>query len=1013
MVESIELVITSLKVVAQSISASNIVLFIPPEYSKLSDKCLIQVDSSFPISEFNNINSVSRYFDEQHISNNKIIYSSQKNPVVELPSKTPNCAIYRISINRLIRESSNLSEALLLDRGSKSHVDKDQQFIWLAVNYGDKKIASKTAIIECSSTHIGLSIYAAELITALVLQLDLARHSSADSNSFDSVMSNSELTAKLETLIGSKKKFLLLLINPDDFKAINKQYGRAVGDRVLISIGDELRKLLGPLAIVARYSAAHFASILIDEQLSQKTISELQKELCEIRYSEKSVKLHFRIGVFVYNNQGEQTSSAASLLLKAEEALAVTRLDDQESTCVWSERLAEQLNLENHYFRGVFRSSENRNYRNMRLLWNFSTQLASENDLNDQLEHFVNNLIEHFDLAFSSVYLLEQAADFVNNELLFDFKTGKDSYEKGSYEKGSYEKGSYGKGSYGNDSKGSKECVFLLKYQEELIAKCRDSLTRQIDERKSVEKGEGVLTRCFAFPIVFEKRFFGCLYLQTESAEFFIDDGDLILIESLLVQVASLIERVRLSKALEYHQQQHKLQLEHEVKTLRSALDYSSLVYCSKEMEQLLNKAQKVAGTDAPVLVFGETGTGKELIAQTIHALSPRCNKPFVVIDCSALPDGLIESELFGHERGAFTSAGIAKKGRVVDADGGTLVLDEVGELPLPVQSKLLRFVQEKQFTAVGSSRAQNVDVRIIAVTNRNLQHEVSVGQFREDLYFRLKVVEIEPPPLRRRKKDIPFLINHFLSKYSIQYGQPPKKLTTELKKLASDYLWPGNVRELKNSVLRAAILAEKDEISAADLIPQLAQHNSHISPNRLNESQSSLDEKVFGVESKSESLSSRSGDFSFEYITEALRKQLSQQVLDAIDARPIILVPFANWLEDDLIMIAFDIVDCISKQASKLLNIPDTTFRRKLKKARGLSANNLAPRTDDWQQVRELLIKLVELAFKTDLAPIRVVNEILFDAVMTNIPENVAVASQLLAISEPTFRKRRTDHSN
>jgi two-component system response regulator HydG len=235
-------------------------------------------------------------------------------------------------------------------------------------------------------------------------------------------------------------------------------------------------------------------------------------------------------------------------------------------------------------------------------------------------------------------------------------------------------------------------------------------------------------------------------------------------------------------------------------------------------MEQLLHTAKRLAATDATVLINGESGTGKEVLARTIHQLSKRSKKPLVVVDCSAITTSLIESELFGHERGAFTGADRRADGRLLEADGGTLLLDEIGELPLEVQSKLLRFVQEKQFTPVGSNQAKTVDVRVIALTNRDLGSEARAGRFREDLFHRLNVMRLVVPALRDRAEDIEYLAVHFIKTFAVRYDRQVTGLTPEGREALLNHLWPGNVRELQNRIMRAVVLAESDRIGSVEL---------------------------------------------------------------------------------------------------------------------------------------------------------------------------------------------------
>jgi DNA-binding NtrC family response regulator len=236
------------------------------------------------------------------------------------------------------------------------------------------------------------------------------------------------------------------------------------------------------------------------------------------------------------------------------------------------------------------------------------------------------------------------------------------------------------------------------------------------------------------------------------------------------------------------------------------------------KMIEVLSLARRVAPSEATVLIRGESGTGKELIAKAIHDAGARASFPLIRVNCAALPETLLESELFGHERGAFTGAVSMRKGRFELADGGTLFLDEIGDLSLPLQAKLLRVLQEKEFERVGSSKPIRVNVRVLAATHRNLEALVKAGQFREDLYYRLNVVTIVLPPLRERREDLPLLMDHFLRVFSEKNGKAIRGFTSEAREVLLRYDYPGNVRELENIIERAVVLTRDDVIGRADL---------------------------------------------------------------------------------------------------------------------------------------------------------------------------------------------------
>jgi formate hydrogenlyase transcriptional activator len=240
---------------------------------------------------------------------------------------------------------------------------------------------------------------------------------------------------------------------------------------------------------------------------------------------------------------------------------------------------------------------------------------------------------------------------------------------------------------------------------------------------------------------------------------------------------------------------------------------FEQIIGNSPALEEVLQQAERVAPTDSTVLIQGETGTGKELIARAVHNLSSRCGRPFVKLNCAAIPFDLLESELFGHEKGAFTGAIAQKIGRFELADKGTLFLDEVGDIPLALQPKLLRVLQEQQFERLGSTRTHQVDVRLVAATNRNLVDMVKRSDFRGDLYYRLNVFPIPLPPLRARREDIPALVEHFVEIYARRMDKRIESIPPEAMSVLTSYPWPGNIRELQNFIERSVILTEGDAL--------------------------------------------------------------------------------------------------------------------------------------------------------------------------------------------------------
>ncbi len=288
--------------------------------------------------------------------------------------------------------------------------------------------------------------------------------------------------------------------------------------------------------------------------------------------------------------------------------------------------------------------------------------------------------------------------------------------------------------------------------------------------------------------------------------------------DEVLLKIRMAVERQRLAEERE--------RLEAENARLRGEPSVSPLgtgiVGKSKRLAAIFQTVRKVADYKSTVLLLGESGTGKELVARAIHDQSVRSKGPFVAVNCGAIPETLLESELFGHAKGAFTDASRNKRGIIEEANGGTLFLDEIGELPLQLQVKLLRFLQEDEIRRVGENKGITVDVRVVAATARDLQQMVAEGEFREDLFYRLNVLLLTIPPLRERKDDIPLLVDHFLVRYGDRLGRPGMSVSRDALKVLMDYNWPGNVRELENTIERAMVLNEGDRIEVEGLPDRL-----------------------------------------------------------------------------------------------------------------------------------------------------------------------------------------------
>lgn len=349
--------------------------------------------------------------------------------------------------------------------------------------------------------------------------------------------------------------------------------------------------------------------------------------------------------------------------------------------------------------------------------------------------------------------------------------------------------------------------------------------------------------------------------------------------DELVANIKKSIEHYQLSK--------ENIRLRSE---MQDRYSFDKIIGKNKAMQQMYTLIEKVAPTPTTVLISGESGTGKELVARAIHFNSHREQAPFISVNCAALPDALLESEFFGHEKGAFTGAISLRKGKFEAADSGTIFLDEIGEMPLPLQAKLLRVLQEKSFERVGGNKTLHADVRVVAATNKDLKEEVDHQRFREDLYYRLNVVHIILPPLRDRIDDIPMLANHFMKKYAKQAGRPDLTLSSDTIRFLSTLPWDGNVRELENVIERASILCDGKSIQPHDVHPD----PDSVSP-----------------------LSSSVHSFDLDQIV-------------PLDAK---LPDVLNEIEGKMVKRALDQTNFIQTKAAKLLGITKSLLQYKMKK--------------------------------------------------------------------------------
>jgi len=787
-----------------------------------------------------------------------------------------------------------------------------------------------------------------------------------------------ELLTVLDRVLSSSRETgspaSLLLVNPDEFDVINQRFGREAGDAVIRDLAERVRGSFRSTDHVAKYGGVSFACTLPDTppEAAQNVATKACKELAEASFLSGSVRLGFSVGVATFDPGSDSGDTGLDLIRRADQALFAAKRAGGGRVASWQQEWEAQETGHLDRLSGIFTGSLTKDYRNMVLLLDTVSIIAGT----EELQPLAAEVVARLQAAFKP----RVVGVFASSGEGFSLLSG--------------EPPDAGDGAQPRSEEG------LPTVQADLLARARDerrALLQSLGKESGEDGGRGIVC---VVPLLTSEACLGCLYLEVDGGSSTIDSSDLLLLKALAAPMAVAMDRAQLTAQEKLRLEEERQRLTKELTELRGALQAAKLVYRSPEMENVLSVARRVAPTDATVLITGESGTGKELLARAIHELSPRRKRPLTVVDCTAVPTTLVESELFGHERGAYTGAEQRKLGRLAEADGGTVLLDEIGELPIEVQSKLLRFVQEKRFTPVGGNAERAVDVRVIAATNRDLAVEVREGRFREDLYYRLNVIRLIVPPLRERPHDILHLNDHFRGVFSLLYRKGTVRMTPEAEAVLLQYEWPGNVRELQNRIMQAVILCEGQEIG----VPELGLEDAAF--------------PVAGVPrvgpARAESTGTPAGpDQTRHYASAdldpwaALRRGLARQIAEITAPGARRAVPLGEWLRDDLILEAGAAWEGVSRRAAAAVGIPETTFRRRLRQAEDRKAAGTAERSESWRSIRTILAGIVGVAgvAEGDL-PARA-ERILMEELNTSAPQDIRFRSTVLGVSVPTYRRR------
>jgi diguanylate cyclase (GGDEF)-like protein len=842
----------------------------------------------------------------------------------------------------------------------------------------------------------------------LLLQMALENHQLA-SDPLTHLNARTLLLKKVNQL-ADDHSVLLCLVHCSEFQLLNKKKGHQIGDQILNEIAIHISSCAREVDTISRLGGALFAVSSATSSLKDAEIlgNKLQQYLRQQTYlidhtdDDMPIKLDFNVGAAVVEFEEPSNADidkATVLMNRSEQALQAAQTNETGSVVIWHAAKfsvnAEQFN----YLGGIFTADTITNYRNMLLLWDISSIIADEFDFEKLLHHVIQRLANTFDFNTAGVWRAP-CEKHQANSLCFEVD---------------------------KSAKVSTVCA------AKILA--NSTLEQQISLAVGSKRPQDLILLDDAYwALPLEINTDDCFFIIADSSRFVFTHDTKMLIQGFVRQIGKALRRSQLEEELNKRLESQNARLESELKELKGGLSSNALVYQSSLMQLLMKQTKRAASSDTTVLITGESGTGKERLINAIHTLGPRSDKPLVIVDCGSIPETLIESELFGYVKGAFTGAQKATKGKIQEADSGVLVLDEIGELPLHMQPKLLRFVQEKHFTPLGGTRVIDVNVKIVAVTNRDLALEVEQGRFRKDLYYRLNVVTLNNPPLRDRGEDLLLLAQHFLNQFSKQFDTEKKFLSPETLAQMRRYPWPGNVRELENKLMQATLLSENNEISVDELNLEAecsflgitekfqapAEHSSglfktsHVKEGLVYEndtavntelktlSETQLSSNIVNLKSSNNRLKQSTAVNSFF----ARLHVFALEFLDEIQYLPAFMhSSLGNMIENELLVMTYQACEGNMRDLATRLQLPTSTARRKVNKIIINLQSQTNEKPESWEAIRTCLQDVAsgEILIPSCLDSIK---QVLLTAIIQSQPENMSKASALLGVSEPTFYK-------
>jgi len=798
-----------------------------------------------------------------------------------------------------------------------------------------------------------------------------------------------------EKAVRDRYPLALLLVNPDEFGLTNHRLGRETGDAALREVAMQLSRHLRRSDGVFRYGGAVFCILMpgTAPDAARAAADKLRQALSKHGYLDGAARFAFSTGVAVYEPgddiDDDVLGEPCELLRRADQALNVAKLSGGARTVVWSPDGTDSHIDTLDRLSGIFTADTEKDYRNMLLLWDTITVISLRPETEAIAAEFVDRV--------GSTFAPERASLYSNLEddqprLLAANRAKPD-----------------GEGRISDTRElplsSEQKNLMAMAQRHKRTERLRLSASRQGGASASRSKAQ----IAYAVPLLVRDDCLGCLYLQGPEETLALDNSDLVFLDALASQIGVALDRAKLASRWRREKERESQRLREEVNELRQAMPHSRLIYQSSQLDAVVKTLGKVAPTDVTVLISGDSGTGKEMLARTLHDLSARRKRPFITVDCSAIAHSLMDTELFGHVKGAYTGALGSSPGRIIQAESGTLFLDEIGELPLEMQAKLLRFLQEKEIIPVGATRPINVDVRIVAATNRKLADEVAKGRFREDLYYRLQVVTVTAPALRERPDDIHLLACYFLEKFSSEYGKSLRSLEPAAVQLLMDYPWPGNVRELQHRILQAVVMSDNEIIRSSDLslpaaVTVQTGETTHHTVSQHSSTSPPLRELAAGSAVDFDAPASPSAGNESPWAT--LREVLKRQVVATLDNSGVPL-PLGRWLAEDLVLVADSKANNTARRACSALGMAETTFRRRLEKVKREFRAGLSARSEDWVAVQSVLSCLLAASDASAGENIfERARQVLLEEVMARVQQDSVLGSTLMGVTAPTYRR-------